>query len=210
VREDDVKRRQNVLHVFFTAEPMTRMVRSLAGALALVAAGCAAPTAPGYPVVYHDALRTTSPAAPPADAEARFADLYARVHEPGFDARAKAFYANDLYFNDTLATLRTEDELVEHLRRIHDAGTHLVVTIDDAIPRGEDLYLRWTMKATFDVLGRSRTSETIGISHLRFDASGECVLQQDYWDPAFGFYRHVPLVGRLLERIRGRFDRGAS
>ena len=176
----------------------------------LCATACATPRAPDYPQRYASALEGAPIAAPPEGAAARFAELYARVHEPGFDERARAFYAPSLYFNDTLTTLTSNEQLVEHMRGMHHAGTHLSIAIDDTIEKGPDLYVRWTMSATFDVLGSPRASRTVGISHLRFDADGRCALQQDFWDPALGFYRHVPMVGGILERIRRRFDAEGS
>jgi SnoaL-like domain len=187
-----------------------RAPRAFATALiALViffADGCAMPDAASYPAAYHDALRTIAGSSPPTDAVARFAALYARVHEPGYDDRARQFYAPMLYFNDTLTTLHTNEQLVEHLRGMHEAGARMGIAIDDTIASGNDLYVRWTMDATFRALGAERTSRTIGISHLRFDAEGRCVLQQDFWDPALGFYRHIPALGSVIERIRRRFD----
>lgn len=128
------------------------------------------------------------------------------IHEKGYEQRTRDFYAQRLYFNDTLATLTTADQLVEHLGRLHEGGSRVTLTIDDTIVLGADLYLRWMMDATFAVLGSARASHTIGISHLRFDDDGRCVLQQDFWDSSYGFYRHVPLVGGAIERIRRRFD----
>jgi hypothetical protein len=177
----------------------------LIGTALLLLGACVAPVSRDYPERYAEALAKAPSAPPPADAITRFAELYARLHEAGFEERARAFYAPSLYFNDTLTTLATHDELVAHLRGMHEAGTRLSITIDDVIDKGPDLYVRWTMVATFDALG-SRTSRTIGISHLRFAPDGRCALQQDFWDPALGFYRNVPVVGSILERIRRRFD----
>ena len=83
-------------------------------AISLLLVGCSS-APPDYPEAYRRALQMPSSALPPADAADRFAQLYERVDEPGFEERARAFYAPSLYFNDTLATLTSVDQLVAHL-----------------------------------------------------------------------------------------------
>jgi hypothetical protein len=168
--------------------------------------GCSRTGAPDYPVAYHRALQTMTPAALPADAADRFAALYEQVDQPGYEARTRAFYAPRLYFNDTLTTLDSADQLVAHLGRMHDSGVRIDVEIEEALTNGRDLYLRWSMVAAISVLGRPRTSSTIGFSHLRFDTDGRVILQQDFWDPVQGLYRHVPMLGGAIDSVRKRFD----
>jgi len=186
---------------------MRTLIYSIALAVLVgVLVGCSSAPPPDYPDAYHRALLTTTPAPVPADAADRFAALYERVDQPGYEERTRAFYAPQLYFNDTLTTLHSADQLVAHLGGMHDGGTRIDVEIEEALTNGRDLYLRWSMNAAFSVLGRPRTSSTIGFSHLRFDADGRVILQQDFWDPVQGLYRHVPVLGGLIDSVRRRFD----
>ena len=52
--------------------------------------------------------------------------------------------------------------------------------------------------------GESRASDTIGMTLLRFDDAGRVRFHQDFWDSTEGFYRHVPVLGWVLERVRLR------
>lgn len=185
-----------------------RMLNPIAGLLVLVTvvAGCSNSTPPNYSDAYHRALLATPASPPPSDAAQRFAQLYEHIDLPGYEQRTRAFYAPQLYFNDTLTTLGSADQMVEHLGRLHDGGSRIDVEIDDVLTNGTDLFVRWTMDASFSALGRARTSRTIGISQLRFDADGRVVLQQDFWDPVEGLYRFVPLLGGAIESVRRRFD----
>ncbi len=174
--------------------------------LGALVGGCSGSVPSDYPEAYHRALLEKPASPPPGDAAQRFAQLYERIDQPGYEQRTRAFYAPRLYFNDTLTTLVSADQVVEHLRRLRDGGSRIDVEIDDVLTNGLDLYVRWTMDASFSALGRSHTSRTIGISHLRFDADGRVVLQQDFWDPVEGFYRFVPLLGSAIDSVRRRFD----
>jgi hypothetical protein len=66
------------------------------------------------------------------------------------------------------------------------------------------VYLRWSMRMQFRAAGRDVDSLSVGITQLRFDEAGQIVLQQDYWDSAEGFYRHLPVVGGLIGWIGRR------
>ena len=47
-------------------------------------------------------------------------------------------------------------------------------------------------------------SETIGITHARFNAAGKVVLHQDFWDTGLGFYQHLPALGNIIKSINRR------
>ena len=49
------------------------------------------------------------------------------------------------------------------------------------------------------------TSDTIGITHIRFNDDGLVVLHQDFWDTGLGFYQHIPVLGRVVKTINRRF-----
>jgi hypothetical protein len=53
-------------------------------------------------------------------------------------------------------------------------------------------------------LRRGQPITTIGITQARFNAEGQVVLHQDYWDSAAGLYEHVPVLSSLLYAIQQR------
>jgi hypothetical protein len=117
-----------------------------------------------------------------------------------------SMYGQPMYFSDTLVTTRDRDAALDHLRRMRSATGALQITILDTQVRGQDAYVVWQMEAEFEPLWRPVSSNTVGVTHLRFDEQGRIVLHQDFWDSAEGFYRHLPLVGRMINSIRGSFD----
>lgn len=120
-------------------------------------------------------------------------------------ATAEALYADDLYFSDTLMTTERHDEAVSHLARMHGGTKTLEVDLLRQLTDGADVYLIWRMRATFTPVFQTVNSDTIGLTHLRFDADGRIVLHQDFWDSADGFYQHVPGLGGLIHAVGNRF-----
>jgi hypothetical protein len=51
-------------------------------------------------------------------------------------------------------------------------------------------------------MGQAIDIQSIGISHLRFNANNKIILHQDYWDSMQGFYQHLPIIGGVLRWIK--------
>ena len=89
--------------------------------------------------------------------------------------------------------------------RFFSNDARVKVSVIETITTGSDIYLVWAMEATFTPIRKPVTSNTIGMTHLRFNSAGQIVLQQDFWDSTAGFYQHVPLIGPVIRNIGGRF-----
>jgi len=127
------------------------------------------------------------------------------THDPNAAPSADALYAPALYFSDTLLTSERRDEVIVHLERMRSGTGELKVTVLDSQVDGADVYVVWRMHARFQPVRRTVESDTIGVTHLRFDGEGRIVLQQDFWDSTEGFYRHLPGVGSIVAAIGKRF-----
>lgn len=118
--------------------------------------------------------------------------------------QVESLYADELYFNDTFKTLRSIDELAPYLQETGETVTSSTVEVLSHSQDGEDVYVRWVMDFAFRAAGKNIESRSLGISHLRFNESGEIILHQDFWDSNDGFYSNLPFVGGLLHRVRNK------
>ena len=113
----------------------------------------------------------------------------------------ESLYAKKLYFSDGLLTTYQRDTVFQHFDAMHDNAVNLDLRVIDTVNKGSDVYLIWSAQLSFVPLFRTVTSQSIGITHLRFNALGQVVLQQDYWDTAEAFYKQLPVVGTLVRQI---------
>jgi hypothetical protein len=195
-------------------------LRSLLGLLlaAALLSGCSNSPAQPYAEAYRDALRDIpgTNAVSSAMTE-RFVTFFSHASSPEHCPSAAEngaacvidpgeLYGDPLYFSDTLLTTRSRAVALDHLRRMRDATGSLEIRVIDTHVKGQDAYVIWHMEARFAPVRRTVVSNTIGVTHLRFDDQGRIVLQQDFWDSTEGFYRHLPLVGGVINGIRGTFD----
>lgn len=130
-----------------------------------------------------------------------FARVYADLTHPDIARRVERLYADPVYFNDSLKTFHSRQPLVDYMKATGDMLEDSSVEIEQVLRDGSDVFVRWTMKFNSSALGSEIHSESIGMTHLRFDAEGRIVLHQDFWDSAAGLYRNLPVVGYALKKV---------
>ena len=158
-----------------------------------------------------DRLRQRHPAPPAAGSEAeaqaiaRFASFFSSFAPERVKTLLPDTYAEDVYFNDTLKAVTGRDALAHYLKDSAEAVEDCRVQIHDTTRTADGEHLvRWSMMIRFKKLRRGVDTWTVGMSHLRFDASGRVVYQQDYWNAADGIYQHIPLLGAAIAAIKRR------
>ncbi|MGH8107210.1 MAG: nuclear transport factor 2 family protein [Arenimonas sp.] len=111
-------------------------------------------------------------------------------------------YANDVYFNDTLKTIRGMENLSHYLKESAAAVEDCRVEVLE-VTRNEhgDHYFRWKMLIRFKRFKKGQDTWTVGMSHLRFNAYGLVVYHQDYWNATDGLFRHIPILGSMINAV---------
>jgi hypothetical protein len=143
----------------------------------------------------------------PAETEAieRFKRFFADFSPSKIAVLLDQTYAADVWFNDTLKTIRGREALREYLRHSAEAVEACTVVVDEVTATGNGEYLaRWTMTIRFKRFKKGQDTVTIGISMLRFNAKGLVELHQDFWDATQGIFDHVPVIGWAIGKIKQR------
>ena len=181
------------------------MKRIFAGfLLAAFLCGCAGPA-----VYDHTAAVVEAEAARPGvilddEAErkaiARFDAFFADVTVESIRSQIDEFYAPDVYFNDTLKTLRGREAVKVYFLRMPQHTDFVRGKTLDHSRSGANYYVRWILDVRYK--GAKDTVRTMGVTLLRFDKSGRVVLHQDFWDSSAGFYEHLPVLGGVIRWIK--------
>lgn len=142
------------------------------------------------------------PSASQSAAMERFANFYSNVTPDSVRTQIGTVYAEAIFFNDTLKTLRTRSALESYFVKTAEHASAMRVTVIDVARSGANYYVRWTMEVRFK--GASDSVFTIGISQLRFNEQGLIVFHQDFWDSTSGFFEHLPVLGGILGWIKSK------
>ena len=176
--------------------------------VSIFVAGCASSPAnfQPYPAAYRVALNDFPGSADVSTENiSTFTKFLSELGSKKTGVRAEQLYASELHFSDALMMTRNRDRVVEHFQGLVDAGTAVQVEILQTLVSEADVYLIWSMQAEFTPVRQSVVSDTIGITHLRFNEAGRVILHQDFWDTGLGFYQHIPVLGRVVKSINRRF-----
>jgi limonene-1,2-epoxide hydrolase len=135
----------------------------------------------------------------------RFLTVFADFSPEAVATAARKTYAPDAYFNDGFAELEGAETIAAYFERTARSTATIEVEIEDRVIAGREVYLRWVMD--FTTSGRrSRTIVAPGMTHLRFNASGEVLYHRDYWDASGALAEFVPLMSPILRSVRSRLE----
>ena len=134
----------------------------------------------------------------------RFQSLLSDFKAPDFKERVGEVYADDVFFNDTLKTVRGAETVEEYLGASADAVEVGTVEFLDLVVSEGNYYFRWQMNIEFKRFAKGQLTTSVGMTHVRFDADGKVALHQDFWDSTGGLFEHVPVVGWMLGRAKSR------
>lgn len=153
---------------------------------------------------YHEALQNNPGNAAAIDrGVATFRQTFGDLTRDDLARRIGELYAEEFYFNDTVHIARERPELVDYMTRTGQKLQENSVDVHKVIRDGQDVYVRWEMTFVSRALGKRVESNSIGMTHLRFNEAGQIVLHQDFWDSGSALYAHLPVVGFFVRRARG-------
>jgi hypothetical protein len=115
--------------------------------------------------------------------------------------------APDMRFRDPFNDVAGVERVIAVLRSgFQDTKLMRFEFLDRAAGRDGVWYYRWRCLLRPRRLGGSEPWVIEGMSEVAFDAAGRVVSHIDHWDAASQFYRRLPLVGWLVERVRRRLQ----
>ena len=158
-----------------------------------------------YPAAYRAALVETEESAPVRNEDLElFIRFLESIGTPGSAGAASELYSENIHFSDALILTKDKQVIVKHFSDLEAAGNQVKVTMHQKLISGNDIFLVWSMEARFKPIRRERISDSLGVTHLRFDENGRVILHQDFWDSTEGFFRHIPVLGSVVNSVKRR------
>lgn len=181
--------------------------------------GCGSPptSLPDLNASYERALARTAPLAvtlaPGSDLERRAFDnvqrYFAGMTADTVREQTAIVYAPESYLNDTLVGIDGSGNIKAYFGHTIERSRLLKVEFLERAPVGTDWYARWRMTVVADGLNGGKPVVTYGVTQFRFDAQGRVLIHKDFWDSGSGLYEQLPVLGRVVGRVRAAVEASA-
>lgn len=119
-------------------------------------------------------------------------------------ARIAEFYGEGAEFKDPFNEVRGLPAIRAVFEHMFDSTDNPRFVILARMAQEDAGFATWRFE--FALKGKRYT--VLGASHIRFDAQGKVSVHRDYWDPAEELWQKLPLIGRPVRWLRGRFRAG--
>lgn len=118
-------------------------------------------------------------------------------------AEVEMLYAEDVCFEDPTHGVQGREALLAYFARTFAnlKGCHFM--FHQTVTNGTDIFLSWTMFLRHPRLRHGETIRVEGASYLK-TRNGKIYYHRDYFDMGAMVYEHLPLLGRIIQRIKQR------
>ncbi|MDF1560890.1 MAG: nuclear transport factor 2 family protein [Bacteroidales bacterium] len=108
------------------------------------------------------------------------------------------YYADDVYFRDTVQELRGMEEFKAMTERLTKRSKELSMNIVNAVLSDNTVFLEWKMTIKFK---KNPSSVIYGTSRLTLNDEGKIEAQRDYYDLWGDIFDNIPRFGKAYRRF---------
>lgn len=115
-------------------------------------------------------------------------------------------YADDVWFADPAHDIRGKQNLMAYFAAMFKNLDHCSFEIHDTLTDGDGIFMTWTMLMNHPRLRGGETVRVDGASFLK-TRDGKVHFHRDYFDLGAMLYENLPLLGRLILKIKQNLGR---
>ena len=118
-------------------------------------------------------------------------------------ADLESLYTPDIHFEDPSHAVQGKRSLMRYLHKQFSNLSKCSFKFHSSIASETDIFLTWTMFLNHQKLRGGDTIRVEGSSYLR-TRNGKIYYHRDYFDMGAMLYEHLPLLGRIIQRLKHR------
>lgn len=115
----------------------------------------------------------------------------------------ESLYTEDVYFEDPSHGVQGKKALLRYFGKSFANLEDCSFKFHQTISNGSDIFMAWTMFVRHPKLNGGETIRVEGASYLK-TRNGKIYFHRDYFDLGAMLYEHLPLLGRIIAKIKQR------
>ena len=116
-------------------------------------------------------------------------------------AAVESLYSEDICFEDPSHAVQGRTELMDYFHKMFSGLGKCDFRFHRTISNDTEIFLSWTMIFSHSRLRNGETLRVEGASYLK-TRNGRIYYHRDYFDMGAMLYEHLPLIGRILRRLK--------
>lgn len=111
------------------------------------------------------------------------------------------YYAQDIYFRDSIQELRGMEEFKAMTERLTDRSNDLTMNVVRTAQHDRDIFIEWEMTIKFK---KNPSSVLFGSSRVTLNEEGKIAEQRDYYDLWGDIFDNIPRIRKPYRRFMKR------
>lgn len=132
----------------------------------------------------------------------KFVEIYQKLDKDNLVLLAE-IYSEDIQFIDPMHEINGIDNLRHYFANLYSNVKHCRFDITDTFSDNKNAFIYWTMHYAHPKLNSGNTISVQGHSKLVFEGS-KIIKHRDYFNAGELLYKHIPLLGNIINFIDKR------
>ena len=131
-----------------------------------------------------------------------FLDVYQNLNRDNLHTLA-GVYTRDIHFVDPAHEIKGLESLTSYFESMYQDVQSIEFVYRHTHVLKSEAYVQWDMTFAHRKLAGANPINLSGITFLQFNDDGMIFFHQDYFDLGAMIYEHIPLLGRVVNYIKG-------
>lgn len=116
----------------------------------------------------------------------------------------RELYHEEVTFIDPFRKVQGIDDLMQYFKEIYCNVSSVEFIFDEIISHSKKFSVTWMMNFQHPKIKSNQQISVYGCSHIKYASNKKIIYHCDYYDVGGMLYEHIPLLGRLIKRIKGK------
>lgn len=113
-------------------------------------------------------------------------------------------YSPNAIFIDPFRQVSSIDNIRDYFASLYRNVKSIDIEFHDESATKNTAYISWNMEIIHNSLNAGKKYTITGVTYLRLDSDNKVIYHKDYFDAGAMLYQQLPILGKLINWIKGK------